>query len=281
MPPRVGRHHKSGQGRGPAVENGTVTDTADLDHWNRVAGEYARQAGGDGDSFYRRLAPFLWDQFGDIAGRSVLDLGCGHGWLTERLHRAEARAIGLDGSTALIDIARTRYPHLDLRVHDLTLGLPGDPATVDRALAHMVVMDLPDLSPLLADLAVRLAPDGVLVLSLLHPAFFGQDVAEDPGTGQCHRQVRGYLEHEQRWIESFGGHTHYHRPLGWYITQLTRHGLAVTGLQEPETLPHHTRPREEWTPQERWFATIPTMLAIAARPARMICPAAAPATLPR
>jgi hypothetical protein len=64
--------------------------------------------------------------------------------------------IGIDGSTALAEIARTRYPGPDVRVHDLTRGLPTDPTTLGRVVAHMVLMDLPDLDPLLADLAARL-----------------------------------------------------------------------------------------------------------------------------
>lgn len=55
-------------------------------------------------------------------------------------------------------------------------------------------------------------------------------------------------------------------PLSWYIELLTRNGLAVTGLHEPPTLPSHSGPDNEWTGYERWFATIPTMLAIACRP---------------
>ena len=46
---------------------------------------------------------------------------------------------------------------------------------------------------------------------------------------------------------------------------LGRHGLAVTGLHEPPTLPSHTRPPAQWTGYERWFSTIPTMLAVACR----------------
>ena len=84
-------------------------------------------------------------------------------------------------------------------------------------------------------------------------------------TGRLHRCVRGYLEHEQRLIDSFGGHMHYHRPLSWYVDQLVAHGLVVTGLHEPPTLPAHKSPVSEWTEYECWFASIPTMIAIACR----------------
>jgi SAM-dependent methyltransferase len=142
----------------------------------------------------------------------VLDLGCAHGWLTAKLHHVGGDVVGIDGSAALIATARATYPELEFQVHDLTGGLPTSPAAYDRIVSHMVLMDLPDLAPMLADVATALAPTGVFVFSILHPCFFGQPPVKDPVTGQWERRVRGYLDHEERWIESFGGHTHYHRP---------------------------------------------------------------------
>jgi hypothetical protein len=114
--------------------------------------------------------------------------------------------------------------------------------------------------------ATALTPDGAFVFSILHPSFFDQPPAQNPLTGRWERRLRGYLDHEQRWIESFGGHTHYHRPLSWYFDQLADHDLVVTRLHEPPTLPTHTRPANEWDDYERWFATIPTMIAISCQP---------------
>ncbi len=111
--------------------------------------------------------------------------------------------------------------------------------------------------------ATALEPTGSFVFSFLHPCFFGRRPVEDPVTGMWSRHVNGYLAHEQRNVQSFGGHTHYHRPLSWYATSLADHGLAITGLDEPRTLPSHNRPESEWSDYERWFATIPTMIAVA------------------
>lgn len=246
----------------------TVSSGEDLVRWDRVADTYAQTVGGDDDSFFRRFAPFLWRELGDVQGLRVLDLGCGHGWLTAKLHHVGGDVVGIDGSAALIATARATYPELEFQVHDLTGGLPSSPGAYDRIVSHMVLMDIPDLAPMLADVATALAPNGVFVFSILHPCFFGQPPVKDPVTSQWERRVRGYLDHEQRWIESFGGHTHYHRPLSWYFDQLADHGLAVTRLHEPPTLPSHTRPTDEWNDYERWFAAIPTMIAISCRPIR-------------
>jgi hypothetical protein len=34
-----------------------VTGAGEIAHWDRIAEVYAEQIGGDGDSFFRRLAP--------------------------------------------------------------------------------------------------------------------------------------------------------------------------------------------------------------------------------
>jgi len=244
-----------------------VFGDSDIQLWDGAADQYARHTNGVGDSFYRRLSPFLWQTLGDVTGRPVLDLGCGHGWLSEQLRLAGAEVTGIDGSTALLRHATTTYPSIRFVAHDLTRGLPAPAQSYHAVIAHMVLMDLPELDTLVQDVRTSLTGDGIFVFSILHPCFFDQNPVEEPGTGQRYRKVTGYLEHERRWITTFGGHNHYHRPLGWYFDLLTRNAFVVTGLHEPPTLPRHDEPESQWTDYERWFATIPTMLAVAARPA--------------
>lgn len=244
-----------------------VSSSRDIQLWNEAADQYTQHVNGVDDSFYRRLSPFLWQALGDVTGQRLLDLGCGHGWLAEQLRLAGATATGIDGSTALLRHAGTAHPKIAFVAHDLTTGLPHPVQTYHGVIAHMVLMDLPTLEPLIADVRASLTPDGVFVFSILHPCFFAQTPVEDTTTGERYRKVTGYLHHERRWITSFGGHHHYHRPLSWYIDLLTRNDLVVTGLYEPPSLPAHLDPEPQWTDYERWFATIPTMIAIACRPA--------------
>ena len=67
--------------------------TDDLAAWDNVASEYAEQPGVDWfDGFIDR-------HLGDVAGKRILDLGCGHGWFTNELH---ARGPTSSVSTAAI-----------------------------------------------------------------------------------------------------------------------------------------------------------------------------------
>jgi len=245
---------------------GRMSSGDDIGLWDEAAGRYAELAGVD-DSFHRRLRPFLREVLGDVAGRRVLDVGCGPGWLSEQFRREGAEVAGVDGSSALVRHARAAYPHVPFTVHDLTAGLPRPLQTYHAAVAHMVLMDLPEVESLVADISASLAAGGVFVFSILHPCFFGQAPVEDTSTGERYRKVTGYLHRERRWITSFGGHHHYHRPLSWYVDLVARHRLVVTGMHEPPTLPGRLDAETEWTDYERWFATIPTMIAMACRPA--------------
>lgn len=98
--------------------------------------------------------------------------------------------------------------------------------------------------------------------SLPHPAFFNQSPREEP-SGDRYRRVKGYLEHEEWWISTFGGHRHYRRPLEFYVQWLASAGLGVVDLVEPPV--PVLKPESEWNDYDRWFTTIPTMLGMAAR----------------
>ena len=165
-----------------------MTSSEDLARWDQAAQVYAQTVGGDGDSFYRRLVPFLWQQFG-VSGRRLLDVGCGHGWLTDRLSQAGASVVGVDGSKALIDIARRRHPELEFEVFDLTEGLPRPVRRYDRIVSHMVLMDIPIIDRLLADVAACLRPDGVLCFRSCIPVFLVSLPSRTPtrvgGTATC------------------------------------------------------------------------------------------------
>jgi SAM-dependent methyltransferase len=64
------------------------------------------------------------------AGQAVLDIGCGAGAFLHLLEGRGARLFGLDASDALIEFARRRIPHADLRVGEME-ALPYDDETFD------------------------------------------------------------------------------------------------------------------------------------------------------
>ena len=142
-----------------------------------------------------------------------------------------ALVLGIDGSAELLRIETENVPAVRFVEHDLRLPLP-DLGVFDAVVAHMVVMDVDPLAPMIESVEQCLAPGGKFVYTMQHPAAFGMKVGEDED-GRF-RKLRDYLQHYTKWIESYGGHTHYHRPLSFYINLTAESGLATTGFYEPE-----------------------------------------------
>ncbi|MGH2464295.1 MAG: class I SAM-dependent methyltransferase [Candidatus Limnocylindrales bacterium] len=99
---------------------------------------------------------------------TVLDAGCGSGRVTERLAAAlpNGRVIALDGSSAMLDEARSRLapfgPRIEYLLADLRRPLPiAEP--VDAILSTATFHWLPDHSALFRHLAAVLRPGGRLV----------------------------------------------------------------------------------------------------------------------
>jgi len=138
------------------------------------------------------LAARFWDSHGDfrplhllnpvrfefiatraqLAGRHVLDVGCGGGLLTESLARAGAEVTGIDLAPGMIEVARLHSAEsglaIDYRVasaEQLTQESPGRFAVVTcmEMLEHV-----PDPAAIVATLARLLSPGGSLFVSTLN-----------------------------------------------------------------------------------------------------------------
>jgi 2-polyprenyl-3-methyl-5-hydroxy-6-metoxy-1,4-benzoquinol methylase len=140
--------------------------------WNRVADDWLIQVGDNGDA-NRMLNsdPVLWAFAGDVRGLSVLDAGCGTGYLSKKLHDLGARVAGVDFSERMIAIARDRYPGIDFRIDSCSELATLADEQFDMLISNYVLMDTPDLHRAIAAFWRVLKPDGVAVLVFSHPCF--------------------------------------------------------------------------------------------------------------
>ena len=82
-------------------------DEETRDFWTRVADDWQIQVGHEGDrNRILNSYPVLWQFAGDVVGLTVLDAGCGTGYLSRKLHDQGARITGVDFSERMIEIAR-------------------------------------------------------------------------------------------------------------------------------------------------------------------------------
>ena len=237
------------------------SSAADLAAWNKAADRYAGAVGGPDGRVYSMLRPALWAALGeDLRGLEILDLGCGHGWLSALMVDAGARVRGLDGSEALLAYARRAVPNVEFLRCDLTVDSPPIDRRYDRVVAHMVLMDLPDIDPTIAYVRRVLAPAGRFVFTMPHPCFFNYKTRSDPDTGELFCGVTNYLAPAEWWVETYGGHRHYHRSLSFYFDVLRRHSLAVSRLYEPPQIS-----RESNSDRASFYLGIPKFILIEAR----------------
>ena len=120
------------------------------------------------NAYYER--PAMLTLAGDVAGRRILDAGCGSGPLFAALRDRGAVVSGFDASAGMLEQARRRLGEdADLRVASLGSPLPYADDTFDDVVASLVLHYLEDWGPALTELRRVLKPGGRLIMSVDHP----------------------------------------------------------------------------------------------------------------
>ncbi|WP_310718514.1 class I SAM-dependent methyltransferase [Streptomyces lydicus] len=129
------------------------------------------------NAYYER--PAMLALAGDVAGRRILDAGCGSGPLSAALRDRGAVVTGIDASAGMLALARRRLgDDVALHVADLSDRLPFADGAFDDVVASLVLHYLEDWGPALAELRRVLRPGGRLIASVEHP--FVAYTIEDP-----------------------------------------------------------------------------------------------------
>jgi SAM-dependent methyltransferase len=120
------------------------------------------------NAYYER--PAMLTLAGDVAGRRILDAGCGSGALSAALRDRGAAVTGIDASAGMLALARRRLGDgAALHRVDLNDRLPFDDGAFDDVVASLVLHYLEDWGPPLAELRRVLRPGGRLIASVDHP----------------------------------------------------------------------------------------------------------------
>lgn len=206
--------------------------------WDRVADDWDIQVGDAGDQNRRfNSDPVLWRMLGDVAGRDVLDAGCGTGYLSRQLAAKGARIVGIDVAPKMIAIAQGHAPGIDFRVDSCTeLATVGD-ALFDLIVANYVLMDTPDLDAAVVSFHRVLRPGGAAVLIFSHPCF-PQGAAHAGGAdGVEYRWDFSYFDESRRvdppWKHFRSEFIWFHRPLSQYWRAFAAAGFEVVDFDEP------------------------------------------------
>ena len=148
----------------------------------------------------------------DQRPQTVLDLGCGEGWLARALDGHGIGVVGIDGSPALIEAARAlgggefhAMPYRDLPALDRAF---------DVAVANFSFFE-EDLDALL-----EVIPASTLIVQTAHPSFAGEDGW----------QVETFASFEGTWPEAMPW---FFRTRDSWSATFARAGWALSAVREP------------------------------------------------
>jgi 2-polyprenyl-6-hydroxyphenyl methylase / 3-demethylubiquinone-9 3-methyltransferase len=107
-----------------------------------------------------------------LAGRRVLDVGCGGGLLSESLARAGAQVTGIDLAPGMVEVARLHAAEsglaIDYRVASAEELAQAGAGPFDVVTCMEMLEHVPDPAAMTATLARLLAPGGALFVSTLN-----------------------------------------------------------------------------------------------------------------
>lgn len=103
--------------------------------------------------------------FRPLEGKSALDVGCGAGLLAEPLARLGAKVTGVDAAAEVIAVAKAHAKAAGLDINYSAGGVENIEGNYDLVTAMEVVEHVADPAAFVADLAARVAPGGLLIMS--------------------------------------------------------------------------------------------------------------------
>lgn len=183
------------------------------------------------------LDPVMMARAADGRFGNALDVGCGEGRFCRMLKAAGIKAIGIDPTRPLLDLARQRDPGGEYRIGRAEqLDFPD--ASFDLAVSYLTLIDIPDFRAAIGEMARVLRPGGSLLIANLTgftSACANRGWIRDETGEPLHFPVDNYLWEFPFWFEWKGIRIeNWHRPLEAYMSAFLDAGLTLKFFAEPE-----------------------------------------------
>ena len=234
------------------------TQRANRRDWDAYADEYQATHG----TFLRDVG-FVWcpegvDEadarvLGDVAGRDVLEVGCGAAQCARWLRTVGARSVGLDVSTRQLQHASRIDAESGVPVPVVAgtaTALPFGDASFDVVFSAFGALQfVADAGAAVAEAARVLRPGGIFAFSVTHPVRW--TMPDDPTAAglvvtSSYWDRTPYVEEDEHGAVTYAEH---HRTLGDWVGLLADAAFRLTRLLEPEWPEGHDRVWGGWGPE--------------------------------
>lgn len=162
-----------------------------------------------------------------VSPASVLDIGCGEGWLTRLLRSKGIDTYGVDAVESLISYAIEKDgPHYAVagfrQLSDGTFSLPQKAAA---AVINFALLDEADTAALIRNMHLLVQPGGMVIIQTLHPLVIAMQENYISGwkEGSWNSMKRSF-EQPYQW---------YFRTTEDWVKLFTEAGLAICSIREP------------------------------------------------
>jgi 2-polyprenyl-3-methyl-5-hydroxy-6-metoxy-1,4-benzoquinol methylase len=198
--------------------------------------------------------PAVTKAIGSPKRLSVLDAGCGEGYLSRMLAKAGATVTGIDFSAPLIAAAKEMNltDRLPITFDTGTVyDLPYAGDAFDLVVCNHLINDLQDPAEPIREFARVLRQGGRLIILMLHPCFYNAHAERDQATNGTIASSY-FAERSIRQTFKVGGltspvaNTAYLRSLEYYVGQLHQSSFVVTSLSEPHPTAEQLRDDPWW-----------------------------------
>lgn len=216
---------------------------------------------GEHGDFGRRyvLDPVMLPRALAAKPKTMLDVGCGEGRFCRMLSAEGVSCTGADPTRALLERARELDPS-GVYIEAPGDALPAEDASFDLVVSYLSLLDMPEISAPIAEMARVLKPSGTLLIANCNS--FNTAGAETGwvrgfGGELKHYPVDHYLDERGFWTAWRGIRiVNHHRPLSTYMREFLRHGLELRFFDEPAPIAGAPEPKAERYRRVPWFVVM-------------------------
>ena len=197
--------------------------------------------------------PALYSLLPDLAGKTVLDLGCGFGENCIRyVDKGAKRVVGVDISEKMLAVAEAENSNISITYLKMPMEDIGElRERFDVVVSSLAIQYVEDYQGLVNNIYNLLNDGGVLVFSQEHPIntcfSSGSRWTKDENSKKLYANVEYYSVdgvRESTWFVD--GVKKYHRTLSTVINTLIGSGFRIDKIIEPVPTPEQLREHPEY-----------------------------------